>query len=52
MDKELLAKIENYLQDNYIDPSLIFCQNPSQRGDNAGESASPKESSIRGTEPR
>ena len=26
MDKKLLAKIEQYLQDNYIDPSTVFFQ--------------------------
>ncbi len=42
MDKELLAKIERYLQDNFIDPSLIFCPIPARCGDKAGERASPE----------
>ncbi len=38
MDKEMLVKIEKYLQDHYIDPSLIFSQLPSRCETKAGES--------------
>ncbi len=37
MDKAMLEKIENYLKDNYIDPSFIFRQPPSRCESIAGE---------------